>query len=310
MPDAKETLQVFDIANAEVKIWTFKKSAHTGVTAPTYTGHWVDISAALQTALRNAVIAQRARITEVHDYGLLAQINEASALSIKLDETHAPLILEKIGDEIVTRKANDLKKINNSDFYVIKLVGADGNTIYAASRTDNSWRAKKLEGLITAIFSDQALDLNTDRAFNLSNRVDFFIVGDDILILNKPNFESILSHKQAHVADFNELKVEPEFVEIFSEMVAITEYVGENKIRLRRALAIRQKGHYKDPVFMRNLRANFATYGLTLTFDQQGKLVVTDETCADAFTALLDHRLKSPFSSKVYDVQDTASVNI
>lgn len=308
MPQANEILQAFDIANAEVKIWTFKKSMHTGVPAPTYTGYWVDTSEALQTALREAVVAQRARITEIHDYGLLAQNNEASALSIKLDETHGALVVEKTGDEIVARKVTDLKKINNSDFYVIKLVDQNGSTIYAASRTDNSWRSKKLTGLISAVFSDQALDLNTDRAFNLSNRVDFFIVGEEILILNKSNFESILNHKQAHIDDFNTLRVEREFIETFSEIVTITTYVGDNKIRLRRALAIKAKGHYKDPNFMQNLRANFAAYGLALTFDAQGKLVVTDDTCGDAFTALLDHRLTSPFSANIYDVQDTQQV--
>jgi hypothetical protein len=310
MPGSFETLQAFDIQNSEVKVWTFKKTQYTGVPAPTYTGHWVDTSEELDQAIRNALISERARITEVLEYGILAQNNEGSALSIQLDETHAGLILEKIGDEIDDKKVKNLKEINNSAFYVIKTVDQNGNKIFAVRKTDDSWRAKKLAGVISAIFSDDGLDLNEDRSFNISNHVDFFIVNDEVLISSKQSFESILSYKQAHIEDFKQLTAEQDFSEIFSETDTIREYVGENKIRLRRALAIKQKGHYKDAVFMGNLRNNFGDFGLVLEFDAANKLIVTVETCGDVFTALLDHRLKSPFSENVYDVQDTASVTV
>jgi len=310
MPSAFETLQAFNIENSEVKVWTFKKNQYTGVPAPTYTGHWVDTSDELDQAIQRALVSERARITEVLDYGILSQNNEGSALSIKLDETHGELILEKIADEIQDRKVKNLKEINNSTFYVIKTVAQNGDKIFAVRKTDDSWRTKKLVGLISAIFSDDGLDLNEERSFNISSHVDFFIVGDEILILNKQNFESILSYKQAHLEDFKQLTEEPDFSVIFSEINTITDYVSENKIRLRRALAIKEKGHYKDPVFMENLRNNFADFGLALEFDPQNKLIVTPETCGDVFTALLDHRLKSPFSQNIYDVQDTASVAV
>ncbi|OEZ60478.1 Kiwa anti-phage protein KwaB-like domain-containing protein [Duganella sp. HH105] len=310
MPSSLETLQEFDIQNAEIKVWTFKKTQYTGVATPTYNCRWVNSSDELDQAIRNALISERDRISEVLDYSILAQNNEGSALSIQFDETHAALILEKIGDEIDEKKVKNLKEINNSAFYVIKIVDQNGNKIFAARKTDDSWRAKKLAGVISAIFSDDGLDLNEERSFNISNHVDFFIVNDEILISSKQNFESILSYKQAHVEDFRELTAEENFSEIFSETDTIKEYVGENKIRLRRALAIKQKGHYKNPIFMGNLRNNFSDFGLLLEFDAGDKLIVTLETCGDVFTALLDHRLTSPFSENIYDVQDTASVNV
>lgn len=61
---------------------------------------------------------------------------------------------------------------------------------------------------------------------------------------------------------------------------------------------------------MGHLRINYTDYGLALQFDQNLKLVVTEINCRDVFTALLDHRLKSPFSQNVYDVQDTNNVVI
>jgi hypothetical protein len=66
--------------------------------------------------------------------------------------------------------------------------------------------------------------------------------------------------------------------------------------------------YYKNELFMTNLRANHAVYGLTLAFDTAGRIVPTPETCRDVFVALLDHRLQSPFSSNIYDVPDTTPV--
>jgi hypothetical protein len=305
---ALESLHAFDIESSEIAVWTFKKSQYAGVEAPVFTGHWVETSDNLKAAIRGALSIERAKITEVLEYGILTQNNEASALSIEKDETHAELILAKIGDETPAKKVKNLKEISNSAFYVVKVVAPDGSKFFAVRRTDDSWHSKKMVGIISAVFSDDSLELNEDRSFNISNHVDFFIIDDKILISKKANFESVLSYKQAHVEDFAELTQEIEFTEIFAAIAPISSYVGKNKIRLRRALAIQQKGHYKDPVFMNNLQNNYVDYGLLLQFDNNNKLVVTEDNCNHVFTALLDHRLKSPFSENVYDVQDTANV--
>lgn len=61
---------------------------------------------------------------------------------------------------------------------------------------------------------------------------------------------------------------------------------------------------------MDRLRANQAEYGLMITFDANGRIIATPETCAQIMTALLDHRLKSGFSTLVYDVQDTTPIQV
>lgn len=310
MATSLEILQGFDFIKANIKIWTFKKSQYPGADLPVYTGHWVDTSESLNEAIRAALNSERERISEILDYSVLAQNNEGSALSIKSDETHAHLIIAKIGDETQEKKVKDLKQINNSDFYVIKVTDEHGKKVFAVRRTDESWHARKLKGIIPALFNDDGLDLNEDRSFNISNHIDFFMVNDEILISSKQSFESVLNYKAAHIYDFQSLVAENEFIQIFAETQTITKYVGNNKIRLRRAMAIKQKGHYKNPSFMNNLRANFTSYGLNLTFDINNNLLVTIETCNDVFTALLDHRLTSPFSQNIYDVQNTEPIAI
>lgn len=96
----------------------------------------------------------------------------------------------------------------------------------------------------------------------------------------------------------------------FVDMAPLIAHVGANKIQLRRACAIRDKGHYRDMGFMDRLRANQAEYGLMITFDANGRIIATPETCAQIMTALLDHRLKSGFSTLVYDVQDTTPIKV
>jgi hypothetical protein len=305
---ALDTLKGLDIAGATLTFWVFKKYGSAGQ-APRYVGRWVGTTDELDTVLKDAVTAERDRIEEVQQYGLLSQNNESSALSIDTIETHAGLIVEQAAGETAQKKAEELKKLQNSDFYVIKFVAGD-TVIHAVRKTDASWRTKRALNAISVFFSDQELGLDSTASFDISRYVDFFVVGDAILVSNKANFESILFYKQAHQADFAALQAEPEFISVFANLDAIVAHVGENKIQLRRASAIRLKGYYKDADFMANLRTQYQNFGLNLQFDGDGKIVPTPETCRDIFQALLDHRLASGFSKNIYDVPDAIAVNV
>lgn len=308
MSGALEALKEFDLERATVTLWTFKKSVGKEK-VPVFTGRWVDTSDALNEAVKSAVQAIRDGIGETHEYGLLAQNNEGSVLTITTLETHAGLIVAQAVDEVIAKKVNNLKELNNSSFYALKLVSGD-EVVYALRRTDDSWKAKKSLKIIAAVFSDHELGLDDKPGFNLSKYVDFFIVGRDVLVCSKPSFESILSYKQAHKEDFAALQAEPEFSEVFTDMQPLIAYVGDNKMQLRRASAIRQKGHYRNPDFMASLRAVYEQFSLDINFDDAGKIVPSPDTCKDIFQALLDHRLMSHFSHRVYDVQNTADVAV
>jgi hypothetical protein len=303
-----EDLQAFDVANADVTVWTVRKSGGLKDAPPVFTARWVSTDAALDTALKAAVDAARVPIAEIRDYGLLAQNNEGSALAITVAETHAPRVVQACADPTADRKVTGAGDLNNSDFYVIKLVG-DGHTLLALRKTDSSWRSKKTAfNPVTAIFQDQVLTLDTQPRFALSPTIDFFIVADEILVLDKGNFESILNYKQTHVDDFAALQLDPEFVVIFTALDDLTAYIGSNKIQLRRASAIKALGYYKDAGFMERLRAEAAALHLSIVFGADGKIQPTPASCRDIVQALLDHRLDSRLSRNVYDVDDAAVV--
>ena len=154
----------FDIAGAAMTVWAFKKSGGAGGAAPTFSGHWVATDPALEAAVKAAVLQRRAAIEEVNPYGLLAQNNEASALSIGANETYADRIVAATADPLPQRRATTLRHIQNTDFYVIKLVSG-GVTLYAVRKADSSWHTKKRAKAIDALFRDETLTLEPAPAF-------------------------------------------------------------------------------------------------------------------------------------------------
>lgn len=300
-------LSDFDIQNAGLTVWLFKKSGGGAGAAPTYTGRWITTEDDLNIALRASIGEARGRIEEVQEYGLLAQNNEGSALLIDTAETHAGSIVAQSANPLPQKKVKNEKEVVNTDFFVVRLTDGD-NVLHAVRRTDGSWKTKQRKGIIDIGFRDNALELDKAPSFSLSKYVDFFVAGDRIIIPHKANFEAVLSYRQAHANEFGELQAENEFTQIFSDLAPLIAFVGSNKIHLRRMCSIRQKGHYKDQNFMARLRHKSAEHGLILEFDASGLIVCTPDNCRDVITALLDHRLASAFSENVYDVPDATKV--
>jgi len=299
-------LQDFDIANATVQVWLYRKSVQPegGIR---FAGRWIDTDAELDQALRQAVVDKRDSILEVNTYSLLAATNDGIALQIDALETHAGAITAEAANPVPGRKVTKLKEVQNTKFYVVKLVNGD-QVLHAVRKTDDSWQSRKARNYLSVFFVDDQLGLNQNPGFNISRDIDFFIIGDDVVITNKPAFESVLNYKEAHAHDFQMLQAEAPFLSLFSTLDPLISFVGTNKLHLRRSCAIRQKGHYRDADFMNRLRQRYAECGLNLTFDQQGRLVPTPENCADIIRALLDHRLSSLFSQNNYDVPDATVV--
>ncbi|KQO61810.1 Kiwa anti-phage protein KwaB-like domain-containing protein [Methylobacterium sp. Leaf88] len=299
-------LKAFDLASAGVSIWLFK-TAPGGDGHPRYSGRWVGITDDLATRLRGAVGTCLEPIAETIEYDILAQNNEGSALTLQADETHAHLISAAVADPTPARKVRGIRDLANSVFCVAKFVH-EGKTLLAVRKTDASWSTRRTTGVIKMFFNDEELDLEEKPGFSIRPDFDFFILDDRVFVRSKPHFESVLSYKAGHEVAFARLKKEPDFVGIFSELGPLDEYVGTNKIHLRRAVAIQQKGHYKDAEFMRRLLAEHARMNLSITFDDAGRIVPTVESGRDIFQALLNHRLDSRLTLEIFDVPSTERV--
>ncbi|WP_307987089.1 Kiwa anti-phage protein KwaB-like domain-containing protein [uncultured Pseudomonas sp.] len=300
-----QALKAFDISHSTITLWVFKKSTRAGQLI--YTGRWVETSEVLDSKIKENVSSAILSIEEIREYSLLAENNGTSVLSIPVDETHAARLIQ----ECVARdekKIKKIKEIQNAQFYVIRFTFNDQQSLYAVKSTDDSWKLRKLSGAYRAAFKDNALDLDDTPTFNISKHIDFFIFNNDVIAKSKQKTESILNYKEAHREDFTELKLEPKFSSLFSNMDAINNYVGDNKMQLRRASAIRQKAHYNNDVYIQNIRDNAVEMRLPIDFDANGKIVPTAENCKFIFLALLNHRLFSRFSGEYYDVQNIENI--
>lgn len=301
-----DDLQEFDVAGSTVSVWTFKKSFPTGQ-PPAFSGRWIDVDDGLSRALREAVSSVREGIAETHPYGLLAQVNESSALILGSDETHAPAIVAQTNDPTPGRKVRQLKEINNSAFYVVKFV-AGGQILHAVRKTDDTWRSRKAFNALNVLYTDEGLTLDTTPRFSLSRHFDFLIHDGTVFVLEKSRFESVLSYKQAHATEFAALQAEANFTAVFADVAPLVAFVGSNKIHLRRACAIRERGNFRDADFMDRLRQEHAQLGFAFAFDDQGRFICTEASCPDIIKALLDHRLDSRLSRRIYDVENTEVV--
>lgn len=300
-----DALQAFDLADCNSVLWSFKKRTSGG--QPVFTGRWVATTLALDNALTDALRSELERIEEVLEYGLLAQNNEQSALTINVDETHADAVIHQAAAETPNKQITDTKHLNNAAFYVAKFSNGD-QVVYGVKKPDRSWRTSANAGLARMVFREQELDLSNSPSFNLATTFDFIIFDGCIYIGSKQNFESALSYKAAHEADFASLCNDQDFADVFSELATIVDFVGNNKIQLRRASAIRQKAHFRDAVFMQNLRNQCVQLGFDISFDDDGKIDPQNSNCRDIFTALLDHRLTSTVSTTIYDVQNAEAI--
>jgi len=304
--NALEKLAEFNIADASVHVWIFKKRINSEAKRPIYTGRWVESTLQVDESLKGVLLGYLDRITEILPYDLMAQNTEASALHLPTERTFADLILEQCEEQTDQKKIEQVRHINNALFYVVKFVFEE-EVVFAVKQTDANWKTRRKSGFIQAAFKDDELDLLEEETFQIARDFDFLIHGEDVVARNKTKFESVLNYKEAHVENFEEIKDEQEFLDVFSDLAAIEEYVGSNKMQLRRVAAIRQKGYYKDARFIESLKDNKDRFRLNIEFDDKGKIVPTAETCRDIFQALLDHRLISHYNH-VYDVQSTVQV--
>lgn len=302
-----DDLKQFDFEAALTTLWVFKVSGAANE-APRYNGRWVETTDDVQNALRQIATQQIGFIEETLEYSLTAQNNEASMMTLEGELTHAGLLMESAAQELDVKKVTKVSEIQNSPFYAAKFTNND-EALFAIKKTSNGWKLKRTKEVRRIFFQGDRLSLDERASFELEKNFDFFIFRDTVFMRDKNRSESVLKYKQAHLEDFTQLQDEPEFANIFSEMKALVDYIGNNKMQLRRAAAIRQKAHYKDEGFMGRLREKYGSQKLKLDFDQDGKILATQDNAADIMTALLDHRLSSVFSESVYDVQDTQPVN-
>jgi len=299
-------LKDFDFARARVSLRVFRKRSSTG-NALVFSAVWVDISKNLADELKAIAIATRDSFTEAGGYGLLEQPNESELLVLRSEGTSfAGLELATAGREEANR-AKDLKSLSNAAGYVVK-IKAGPSTLSCYRKATSDWKAKKSHSLLNLVFVEQQLDIAEDPVFRIARSFDFFGIDEYLLVADKRAFESVLNYKTTYENSFTELRGEQPFIDLFSDLTPLQEYVGTNAMHLRRMAVVRDKGYYKDQKYIARLKTVNGQRGWGIQFDGNGRIMPTAETARVIMQVLLNHRLYSELSLTTYDVPSTTPV--
>lgn len=292
----------FAVADGVLSLWVFKKRAGGGFTAKS-----IDITESLATELRHIVEEGLQARTEVDDYSPLAQRNEVSCLHVGTDETSFPELKVLLDAPAEEQRIEGSRAFKNIAGYVIR-VRSGQRVLYGVRQVTDAWKTRKARSVINVVLRANRLDLVEDRSFTIAKSVDFFVLDNDILVVDKRAFESLLSYKVEYATSFVELQADPVFSGCFATMDPLTTYVGTNTMHLRRMAVIRQKANYADVAYMQRLRDTNVEEGWNIEFDSDGRIVASEETIIAIMQVLLNHRLHSKLSLSTFDVPSASAV--
>lgn len=302
--EALAQLKAFDVQNATLSMWTLKKSSSKNGRFRTSA---VVATKELCDELRQIAINNIDKLEEVEDYSLLAQTNDISCLHLGSDETLFPMIevlVNRPADEHLIDRAEELL---GSAGYLIRLEHQE-NLLYCVCRLTGDWATRERRTHRNIIFRRSELDLAQDEVFTIAKRYDFFVLNQDILVVNHKSFESLLEYKATYIQSFTELKADLGFQAAFADMAALEAFVGKNTTHLRRMAVVQQRAFYNNAAYMQRLVAVNEARGWNINFDENGKIVATAETARSIIHVLLNHRLRSELSESDFDVPSASPV--
>lgn len=295
--------QNFPIAQASLSLWVFKRRTVGGFSARA-----VNTTPGLTEQLRQIAASSLARLEEVEEYELLAQVNEVSCLHLQEDETVFSDLQALVDLPPEENLIKNIRQIDNSIGYLVRL-RTDGQAIYCVKKVSDAWKASKAKSFFNVIVTGaNQLDLVDDRALTIAKNFDFFVGGGGVLIANKGAFEMLLSFKLTYQNSFSALQQNVQFSRLFVDVAPLVAHVGTNAMHLRRMAVIEQRGHYADAAYMDRLRVVNAQKNWGIEFDPQGRIIANDASLKTIMQVLLNHRLYSELSLGTFDVPSAAQV--
>ncbi|WP_022964816.1 Kiwa anti-phage protein KwaB-like domain-containing protein [Halopseudomonas pelagia] len=301
---ALSALQYFDIEAANLSLWTFKKSRSR---AGRFKAQSVVATPELIAELKNIAATRVGRCAEVENYDLITQINEASCLFLEADETLFPQLQDAVDQPPEECLIDSFSDLQGSLGYVVRLAHGE-DVLYCIARLPGDWQVKTRKKRISLVLHENRLDLAGDETLSISKTFDFFVLNENILVVNRANFESLLEYKQTYITSFAELQADAGFQSVFSDITLLIEHVGANTMHLRRMAVVQERAFYNNVPFMEKLRDVSQTRNWNIVFDANGKIVPSPESVRTIIQVLLNHRLHSEMSGDDFDVPSTSPV--
>jgi hypothetical protein len=302
MEQALADSKALNLADGVLSLWVFKKRQTGG-----YSAKSIDVTDGLTAELKNIITQVLQVRTEVEDYSLIAQSNEVSCLHVGMDETSFADLKALADAPAEEHRIEGERAFKNIAGYVIR-VRIGTRVLYCVRQVTDAWKTRKARTVINVVLRANRLDLVEDRSFTIAKSIDFFVLDNDILIVNKRAFETLLNYKIEYANSFTELQADATFLSCFTSMAPLITHVGTNVMHLRRMAVIQQRANYANPDYMQRLRVANAQEGWNIAFDPNGRIIATEDTMRVIMQVLLNHRLYSKLSLTTFDVPSSAAV--
>lgn len=268
-----QSFGAFDVAQATASLWVFKKRPATGQMNP-FTAVSVVMGDALRDQLKELARSYQASHTIAEVYNLLSQPSEGGFLAISREGTLFPSLQGLVDQPLEECLVKNVKQLNNAAGYVLRLRHGE-SVIYCVKKANADWATRKKKGMMNIFFTDAGLDIVDSPSFSISRSFDFFVVDENVLMVSKPAFESLLNHKDTYEEAYAALKQEPGFSAAIADFAVFDTFIGRNATHLRRMAVIKARGYYNNPDYMARLREINALRGWGIHFDDQGRIVGT-----------------------------------
>ncbi len=272
-----------------------------------YTAVSVVMGDTLRDQLKELAKNYQTSHTLAEEYSLLTQTSEGGFLAVSREDTLFPSLQRLIDQPLEECLVKNVKQLNNAAGYVLRLRHGE-SVIYCVKKANADWATRKKKGMMNIFFTEAGLDIMDSPSFSISRSFDFFVVGETVLMTNKPAFESLLNHKDTYEEAYAALKQEAGFSAAIAGFAVFDAFIGANATHLRRMAVIKARGYYNNPDYMTRLREINGVRGWGIQFDDQGRIIATPEKMRDILHVLLDHRLRSELSDNQYDVPSTTPV--
>lgn len=292
----------FDIDSGVLSLWVFKKKQNGG-----YTVSSIDITENLENELKTIIRVVLQGRTEVEDYCLVAQTNEVSCLHVGTDETSFGDLKSLVDEPAEEHRIMGVRAFQGIDGYLVRLrIGT--RVLYFVRQVTDAWKTKKSKQLINVVMRANRLELVEDRSFTIAKSFDFFVIDNEVFIINKSSFERLMNYRIEYLNSFASLQRDTTFSECFVNIQPVIDHVGTNVMQLRRMAVIQQRANYANRDYMDRLREANSDEGWQIEFDPDGKIIATADTMKVIMQVLLNHRLYSKLSLTTFDVQASSAV--
>ncbi|MGI4846299.1 MAG: Kiwa anti-phage protein KwaB-like domain-containing protein [Janthinobacterium lividum] len=295
-----DSFKAFDVTNATVHLWVFKKS-----TAPQkYKAKYVQTDGLLSDKFKQIYRDEVAKFTEYLPYGHLTENNGTSCLIIDSINTDFAFLKAQVDQPEPEHRVENATDLKGAAGYVVKY-SHNGHTVYGVRRSASTWKTAYKNRFVNIVFQNGELSVAEDNGFTIELNFDFYAKENCIFIANKLGFESTLKYRSAYTQAFAALQQDPNFASLFLDLQPLAQYVGTNPVHLRRMAAVIEKGVFADPNFIQNLQRVNAARNWGINFDPQtSQIIACNVTAKTIVEILLDHRLMSEVTTKAYIVPD------